>query len=79
MSTGQVMKAIRVDKDNKARLENQFQLDENFLEFSSGLFLVSGFGENAMYEGLFTKVGYTSRFEETGKQLNNGFVEVVKK
>jgi hypothetical protein len=74
-----VMKAIKITKENKARLEIQYNLDTGYLEFSSGLYLVSLFGENAMYEGLFTTLGYKTRFEETGKKLKNDYVEVTPK
>jgi len=74
-----VMKAIKVTKDNKSRLEMQYGLDTDYLEFSSGLYLVSNFGEDAIYEGLFTKANYEARFTETGNKLNNDYVEVTPK
>ena len=73
------MKAIKVTKENKTRLETQYSLDQGFLEFSSGLYLVANFGDHAIYEGLFTKTAYETRFVETGKKLNNGYVEVLPK
>lgn len=75
----ELMKAIKITSENKTKLEQQFHLDEGFLEFCSGLYVVAGFGDETLYEGIFTKSGYEARFTETGKKLNNGYVEVVAK
>jgi len=73
-----MMKAIKVTSDNKTQLEQQYDFDKGYLEFSSGLYIVSKFG-GTMCEGLFTKAVYDNRFVETGKKLENGYVEVVPK
>lgn len=69
------MKAILVTKKNREMLTERYKLDDGFLEFSSGLYLVANFG-GTMYEGLFTRAAFQARFVETGKKLLNGFVEV---
>jgi len=72
------MKAIKITKGNKAELTATYELSEGFLDYSSGLFLVAGFG-NKQYEGLFTPAAFSVLFTRTGKELKNGFFEVEKK
>ena len=72
------MKAIKITKDNKASLESTYQMSEGSLEYSSGLYLVAGFG-NTMYEGLLTTSALTEKFLITGTKLANDFFEVAKK
>jgi hypothetical protein len=71
------MKAIRITKENKAQLTNQYEMDEGFLDLSSGLYLVAGFGDHAI-EGLLTKAIFDTLYT-TGSKLRNGFFEVAKK
>ena len=73
-----MMKAIRINKDNKQKLEEQYTMDEGTLELSSGLYLVAGFGDK-QYEGLLTKAALEDRFWVTGRPLDNGYFEVFPK
>lgn len=73
-----MMKAIRITKENKASLEAQYNMSEGDLDLSSGLYLVAGDG-NSMTEGLLTKAVLENRYLRTGKQLNNGYFEVLPK
>jgi hypothetical protein len=71
------LKAVKIDKQNKATLESQYNMDRGFLEYSSGLYLLAEFGAT-QYLGIFTKVGLETRYV-VGKKLDNGFFEVEKK
>ena len=71
------MKAVRVTKDNKSRLEAQYQLDEGFLEFSSGLLLIADFGSET-YHSLLTPSFFNTRYKVI-KNLENGYVEIIPK
>jgi len=70
-------KAVRVTKDNKHVLEAQYSMSHNFLEYSSGLFVVSEFGDR-QYQSILTKAGLEANFVR-GKDLQNGFFEIEKK
>lgn len=72
-----MMKAIRITKENRNAVTDQFGLDSGFLDYSSGLYLVARFG-HSMHEGLLTKKGFAERYTITG-ELANGFVEIVPK
>lgn len=70
-------KAIKITKDNKHALELKHDMPKDFLEFSSGLYIVSEFGDK-QYQAILTKVGLTSRFD-LGKELKNGYIELNEK
>lgn len=70
-------KAIKITKDNKRTLEAQFGMAHDYLEFSSGLFVVAGFGDS-QYHAILTKAGLEANFIR-GKELLNGFFELEKK
>lgn len=71
-----MMKAIRITKENRNAVTDQFGLDSGYLDYSSGLYLVAKFG-HTMHEGLLTKKSFAEKYDETGKTLDNGFVEIV--
>jgi hypothetical protein len=77
MAEGKKYKAIRITKDNKAGLEARYEMPLNFLEFSSGLYIISEFGDR-QYQAILTKVGLNARFN-IGKDLKNGFFELEQK
>ncbi len=68
------MKAVKITKENKTRLTDQYQLDEGFLEYASGLYLVAGFGDST-YEGLLTPAAFDARYVAV-RVLDNGFYEI---
>lgn len=70
-------KAIKVTKENKHALEIQHDMPVDFLEFSSGLYVVSEFGDK-QYQAILTKVGLVSRFD-LGPELKNGYIELIEK
>lgn len=71
------MKAIKITKENKTQLTDQYSLDEGFLDYASGLYLVAGFGDST-YEGLLTPASFTERYSVIRK-LDNGFYEIIPK
>lgn len=71
-------KAIVVTDANKAKLVEQYKLDEDYLDDAIGLWLIVGFGEETLYQGLLTKTGFEKIYEKTGVTLNNGYIEVQK-
>ena len=73
-----MMKAIRITKENHNAITNQFGLDSGYLDYSSGLWVVAKFG-HTMHEGLLTKKNFAELYTETGKILDNGYVEIVPK
>lgn len=70
-----MMKAIRITSANKSALEVQYNLEEGYLELSSGLYLVAGDG-NAQVEGLLTPGALAAEYLRTGRKLNNEYFEV---
>lgn len=70
-------KAIRITKDNKSSLEGQYNMAKDFLEFSSGLYVVAEFGDR-QYQYILTKAGLEKNFI-IGKELKNGFFELETK
>jgi len=70
-------KAVRITKENKSVLEAQYSMADKFLEYSSGLFIVSEFGDR-QYQSILTKAGLEANFVR-GKDLQNGFFELEKK
>ncbi len=72
------LKAVKITKNNKPELEAQYSMSEDFLEYSSGLYLVAGFGDT-QYHGILTRVGLHAQFNVTGNELANGFFEITKK
>lgn len=76
MSTSK-LKAVKITKDNKSTLESQYGMSEDFLEYSSGLYLIAGFG-NTQYEALLTKTALEANFIR-GAVLRNGFFELERK
>jgi hypothetical protein len=73
-----MMKAIRVTKENKNKLEAQFEMDEDYLELSSGLYLVAGDG-NSQIEGLLKPSQLTEHYFRTGRKLANEWFELMPK
>lgn len=71
------LKAIRIDNSNKQTLEAQYSMSRDFLEYSSGLYLIAEFGDT-QYKGILTKTGLDLNYV-IGKDLKNGFFEVIKK
>lgn len=50
---------------------------EDFLEFSSGLYVVAEFGDT-QYQSILTKASLERNYI-VGKELSNGFIELEKK
>lgn len=73
-----MMKAIRITKENKDRLEAQYNMEEGYLELSSGMFVVAGDG-NRQLEGILTPGDLAAYYYRTGRKLNNDFFEVFPK
>lgn len=71
------MKAVRITKDNKSKLEAQFQTDEGFLEYSSGMLLIADFGAET-YHSILTPAAFNERYKAV-KNLENGYLEIVPK
>lgn len=72
------LKAVKITKNNKQELEAQFSLSEDYLEYSSGLYLVAGFGDT-QHTAILTRTGLHSLYNVTGNELLNGFFEINKK
>jgi hypothetical protein len=72
------LKAVKITKNNKQELEAQYSMSEDFLEYSSGLYLVAGFGDT-QHLGILTRTGLHGLYDVTGNELANGFFEVIKK
>lgn len=68
-------KAIRITKDNKGRLEHDYNMDKGDLDLSSGMYLISDFGSDKAHV-ILTPARYRMYYTE-GKELNNGYVEVT--
>jgi hypothetical protein len=71
------LKAIRINKNNKRDLEAQYSMAQDFLELSSGLYLIAGFGDT-QYKAILTKTGLEANYV-TGKELQNGYFEITRK
>lgn len=73
------MKAILITTSNKEQLETRYgQIDLDWDEIV-GLWLISDFGHNddgSEIAEFVTDVLFEMYFEKTGKELNNGFIEV---
>jgi len=78
MSAQTKHKAIRINKTNKKSLESQFGMSDDFLEFSSGLYIIAEFGDQ-QYHSILTNAGLEANYTRTGRQLANGFFELDKK
>jgi len=71
------MKAVKITKDNKSKLEAQYQMDKGFLDLSSGLLLIADFGaEN--YHSILTPKAFNDRYKVI-KNLENDYVEITTK
>lgn len=72
------MKAIMITSANKNALEVQYNMEPGYLQLSSGMFVVAGDG-NRMIEGVLTRTILNAEYRRTGRQLNNGYFEVMPK
>jgi hypothetical protein len=70
-------KAVKITRENKAGLEARYQMATHFLEFSSGLYIVSEFGDS-QYQSILTRKGLEANFI-IGKDLKNGYFEIEKR
>lgn len=71
------LKAVKINRENKRELEAKYSMADDFLELSSGLYLVAGFNDT-QYKSILTKKGLEANYV-IGKELKNGFFEVNKK
>lgn len=71
------MKTIRISKQNKSNLEKFFKMEKNYLELSSGMYIVVGFDDRM--QGIYTRKALESTYTMTGEQLPNGFVGIERK
>lgn len=70
-------KAIRITSLNKNSLEAQYEMDKGYLELSSGMYLVSDFGESKSFIVL-TPARYKMQYNEVG-EIKNGYTNVMPK
>lgn len=70
-------KAIKINKNNKKELEAKYGMSDDYLEYSSGLYLVAEFAAT-QYHAVLTKTGLEANFTR-GKDLDNGFFEIAMK
>jgi hypothetical protein len=68
-----MMKAIKITKDNKSKLEAQYNMEQGYLELSSGLYVVAGFGDR-LFEIL--SKSQLDTYYMTGNKIENDYVEV---
>lgn len=69
-------KAIEITEANKLMLCDQFGMDEDYLDDSVGMSIVSGFGDESLYYGVIDRERLESDYEKTGKLLRNDWYEV---
>jgi hypothetical protein len=72
-------KAVKVTKENKNHLVDQYNLDEDYLDDMLGMWLVADFGESEAIHGLLLDKGFNELFEVTDAKLANGYVEIKRK
>jgi len=72
-------KAVKVTKENKNHLVDQYNLDEDYLDDMIGMWLVADFGESEAIHGLLMDKGLNELFDITDAKLDNGYVEVRRK
>jgi hypothetical protein len=72
-------KAIKINTENKRRLEQQYDMEEDELVGKEGLYLVADFGDATPVLGLITQEWLDRTFDRTGKDLLNGYFEIMKK
>lgn len=72
-----MMKAIRITKDNKARLEQDYGMDKGELDISGGMYLLSEFGKDKAHFFL-TPARFKMLYDEKSP-LKNGFTAVALK
>jgi hypothetical protein len=71
------MKTIRISKQNKTNLEKFLKMERNYLELSSGMYIVVGFDDRM--QGIYTRKALDSLYTMTGEQLPDGFVAIERK
>jgi hypothetical protein len=71
------LKAIKLTKGNTSQLLSQFEnLDEDFLKDSNGYWLLSEFGEDAVFQGVVSDTTFKNGYAILGT-LKHGWVEVI--
>lgn len=73
------LKAIVITKQNREKLAMQYERHDDPYEGYEGLILVADFGENAQPLGMLNQTAFDKSFERTGKDLQNGYFEVIDK
>jgi hypothetical protein len=71
------MKFIRINKTNKGKLEQQYNLEPGYLELSSGMLLTADFG-GERYHSILTPAAFAAMYKVV-KKLDNGYYEIVPK
>lgn len=72
-----MMKAIRVNKENKARLEQDYEMDKGELDISGGMWLLTEFGKDKAHFFL-TPARFKMLYDDKGP-LQNGYRAVILK
>jgi hypothetical protein len=71
-----MMKAIRITKDNKKKLEQDYDMDPGELELNSGMWLVTDFGSKQY--SILTPARFAIYYDNI-KGIGNGYVQVTPK
>jgi hypothetical protein len=72
-----MMKAIRITKDNKQKLEQDYDMDPGDLDLSSGMWIVADFGESKAHS-VVTPARFAMQYDQKGP-INNGYISVDRK
>lgn len=72
-------KAVLITKSNIKSLEDQYQMEEGDLDGCDGLYLTADFDATTVTYGVLDKDTLETNFTQTGKQLENGYFEVMRK
>lgn len=72
------MKAIKITEDNYSSLAGLYEADEDLFKDAAGLFLVADFGEGKLYD-LVRLEDMNKSFTKTGRELQNGYFEVLRR
>jgi hypothetical protein len=72
-----MMKAIRITKDNKQKLEQDYDMDPGDLDLNSGMWLVTDFGESKA-NSVVTPARFAMQYDQKGP-IKNGYISVDRK
>ena len=72
-------KAVLITEANMRALEAQYDAEEGDLDGCAGYYLTSDFGATAVTYGVLDQETLDANFTKTGKDLQNGYFEVMHK